>query len=142
VPEECIWIRRSPQLQTGRAARRRQLPEVISYHSITRACARHASAKGPSIIWFDLLTLGRARRDGCCLSEVTNDTFAVKVVLIVLAGIVTDAGTVAAESLLTRLIASPPGSAAVVKLTGHASDPAPVIEAAGFSPAVRRASPL
>jgi hypothetical protein len=61
--------------------------------------------------------------------EVTAAAVAAKLALVAFAGTVTDAGTVKAESLLARLIASPPDRAAAVRFTVQASDPAADIEA-------------
>ena len=60
--------------------------------------------------------------------ELTDATAAVKLALVKDAAIVTEAGTVTAELLLAKVTASPPVGAAAVKLTVHASDPAPAIE--------------
>lgn len=59
---------------------------------------------------------------------LTADTLAVKLALVAPAATVTDEGTVTAGLLLVRFTASPPVPAAAVRLTAHASEPAPVSE--------------
>lgn len=62
--------------------------------------------------------------------EPTAAAAAVKPTLVALAGTVTLAGTVRDALLLARLMLMPLVGAAAVKLTVHATDPAPPIEAA------------
>jgi hypothetical protein len=60
--------------------------------------------------------------------ELTEDTVAVKLAVVELAGTVTDVGTVTAVSLLARLTANPPVAAAAFRVTVQLSVPAPVID--------------
>jgi hypothetical protein len=61
--------------------------------------------------------------------ELTDDTAAVKLALVALAGIVTDAGTVTALLLLERPTLTPPLGAALLSVIVQTSEPDPVIEA-------------
>jgi hypothetical protein len=62
-------------------------------------------------------------------AALTDDTVAVKPVLVAVAGTVTDAGTATAGLLLETLTTTPPVGAEPVNVTVHASVPDPVMDA-------------
>jgi hypothetical protein len=66
--------------------------------------------------------------DAVC-AVLTDDTVALNPALVAEAGTVTEAGTETALLLLARPTATPPVGAEPVRVTVHASVPAPVIEA-------------
>jgi hypothetical protein len=73
---------------------------------------------------------------------LTEETLAVKLVLVAPDATVTVAGTITAELLLDRLTANPPFGAAPLSVTVQLSVPAPIIESLMQSNALNAGAPV